>query len=142
MIRFSTAVLLCSALFAGAAAAQDDKATLFIELNRITDTSEGACQVVFFGRNGLQQPIDEVTLRLAVFDASGVFQNLLALPLGKLGENKRRVVQYNLPTACSDISEIIVNDVAKCQIGGASEDSEVCLNQLTVASRTEIDLGL
>ena len=99
--------------------------------------------MIFFGQNGLDKDFKEVTWRLAVFGADGVFRNLLALPLGALSAGKRRVVQYNLPSACTDISEIIVNDVASCVLDGAENDeSNVCLSQLTVTSRIDIAFGL
>ncbi|MEL6915911.1 MAG: hypothetical protein AAFP13_15560 [Pseudomonadota bacterium] len=129
-----------------AATAQDatgaaDAPTLALELNRATATAEGACQVIFFGQNGLDQDFAEVEWRLAVFDAEGVFKNLLALPLGALGPGKRRVVQYNLPFACAELSDIIVNEVSKCTLASGGE-SEACLTDLTVTSRTDIAFGL
>jgi len=142
MFRTLSALCVTTVFGANSVFAQETSDTLFIELNRIGDVPDGVCQVVFFGRNDLQMAIDDVTLRLAVIDAEGVFQNLLALPLGKLPETKRRIVQYNLPTPCSGISEIIVNDVATCKLAGSTEDSDVCLTRLTVSSRTDIAMGL
>ncbi len=134
------AFLLC----ASHASAQDTAGKISLELNRASASSEGGCQVVFFGQNGLDQALEDVTWRLAVFDAEGVFRNLLALPLGSLSAGKRRVVQYNLPSPCSELSEIIVNDVAQCKIaGGAAGDAnDVCLTELTVTSRADIAFGL
>lgn len=141
MHRYLTAASLALALTVTAAQAQD-AGTISLELNRSGPTSDGGCQIIFFGQNGLEQDFGEVTWRLAVFGADGVFQNLLALPLGALNAGKRRVVQYNLPSPCSDISEIIVNDVSSCDIAGSSDTSDVCLSQLTVSSRTDIAFGL
>ena len=135
-----TAACLSAAL-ATSAAAQDAGGTISLELNRISETDSGGCQVVFFGNNQLDQNFSDVTWRLAVFGADGVFRNLLSLPLGELSAGKRRVVQYNLPSACADLSEIIVNDVAKCELEGAG-DSDVCLSSLNVTSRTDIAFGL
>ena len=136
----AAAVVLC----ASHVSAQDTNGVISLELNRATASTDGGCQVVFFGQNGLDTALEEVTWRLAVFDADGVFRNLLALPLGSLSAGKRRVVQYNLPAACTDLSEIIVNDVASCEIEGASseEASDLCLSSLTVTSRTDIAFGL
>ena len=97
---------------------------------------------MFFVQNGLDDALEEVTWRLAVFDGEGVFRNLLALPLGSLSAGKRRVVQYNLPSACTDLSEIIVNDVAACKIAGMADTNDVCLTNLTVSSRADIAFGL
>ena len=143
MKHFVTTAAL-SLLFSGSiAVAQDAAPNISLELNRATASAEGGCQVIFFGKNGLDQDFEEVTWRLAVFGADGVFRNLLALPLGSLSAGKRRVVQYNLPSACTDLSEIIVNDVASCAIaGGGTDSSDVCLSQLTVTSRTDIAFGL
>lgn len=144
MKHFLTVAAVSCVLAGTMATAQDaTSAGISLELNKATATSDGNCQLVFFGRNGLDQDFEEVTWRLAVFGADGVFRNLLALPLGSLSAGKRRVVQFNLPSDCSDLSEIIVNDVASCALAGGSQDeSDVCLTQLTVTSRTEIAFGL
>lgn len=140
-VTATAAALMVCATFASA---QESDGKISLELNRATASSEGGCQVVFFGQNGLDKALDEVTWRLAVFDAEGVFRNLLALPLGSLSAGKRRVVQYNLPSPCSELSEIIVNDVAQCKIAGSPDGvaNDVCLSQLTVTSRADIAFGL
>ena len=127
-------------LIAPFASAQDGPAGVSLELNRTSDGGDGTCQMVFLGQNGLGEDLDDITLRLALIDATGVFQNMLSLPFGKLGQGKRRFAQFNLPTPCDDISEIIVNDVASCKVAG--EDSDACLSTLTVSSRAAIGLGL
>lgn len=142
MRRTCLAAISALALGTTSVAAQDSQPTISLELNRIAATAEGGCQVTFFGQNGLDQDFQDVTWRLAVFDADGVFLNLLALPLGALSAGKRRIVQYNLPSSCETMSEIIVNDVAECKMAGSDEDSDACLSQLTVSSRTDIDFGL
>ncbi|MEO0669733.1 MAG: hypothetical protein AAFZ99_17610 [Pseudomonadota bacterium] len=133
-------LLLC----ANTVSAQDTAGAISLELNRATASPEGGCSVVFFAKNGLDQALQDVTWRLALFDAEGVFVNLLSLPLGNLSAGKRRIVRYNLPAACTAMSEIIVNDVAACEIEGASsaEASDLCLTSLTVTSRTDIAFGL
>lgn len=137
-----TAVFAALVLCASSVSAQDTSGKISLELNKASASSDGGCQVVFFGQNGLDQALEDVTWRLAVFDADGVFQNLLALPLGSLSAGKRRVVQYNLPAACDSLSEIIVNDVAACKIAGSPSASDLCLSELTVTSRAEIAFGL
>ncbi|MEP4246686.1 hypothetical protein [Tateyamaria sp.] len=143
MIRTLLACSLVLTLSGTSAFAQDAAPEISLELNRATASSEGGCQLVFFGHNGLDQDFEEVTWRLAVFGSDGVFRNLLGLPLGALSAGKRRVVQYNLPTACAELSEIIVNDVATCSLADdTGADSDACLSQLTVSSRTDIAFGL
>lgn len=140
MLKQRLFVAAATALFATGATAQENNGNISLELNRINTSPEGGCQVVFFGKNGLDADLDEVTWRLAVLDAEGVFKNLLALPLGSLNAGKRRIVQYSLPSPCEELSEIIVNDVAACEIGGS--ESDLCLTQLSVSSRTAIGFGL
>ena len=145
MSRKNLAAFAAFVMFCGAqVSAQDTSGMISLELNRATASSEGGCQVVFFGQNGLDTALEDVTWRLAVFDAEGVFSNLLALPLGSLSAGKRRVVQYNLPAPCANLSEIIVNDVSACKIAGEAgdTDSDRCLRELTVTSRTDIAFGL
>jgi len=141
--RSLLAYSLALALSGTSVFAQDATPEISLELNRATASAEGGCQLVFFGHNGLDQDFEEVTWRLAVFGSDGVFRNLLGLPLGALSAGKRRIVQYNLPTACADLSEIIVNDVATCALADdTAEESDACLSQLTVSSRTDIAFGL
>lgn len=141
MLRKFASLALMAAACAQAGHAQQAPA-LGIELNRSTATSDDVCQVVFVGRNGAPQDIEEVTLRLAVFDDAGIFRNMLSLPFGHLAGGTRRIVQFNLPTPCAAISEIVVDDVARCRIDGAEEDSDVCRDGLAVSSRSEIAFGL
>ncbi len=122
--------------------AQDAATGFLLELNKISDTDNGACQVVFLGQNNFDTGLDEITLRLALIDDKGVFTNMLSLPFGKLAASKRRFAQYNLPTACSGISEIVVNDVAACKTAGSTQDSPICAAELSVSSRTSIGLGI
>ena len=143
MSRFLSTAILALFLSATGLAAQDANKTISLELNRATAVSDGGCQVIFFGKNGLDKNFKEVTWRLAVFGSDGIFRNLLALPLGSLSAGKRRIVQFNLPSACSDMSEIIVNDVASCIFEGSkAENNNICLSQLTVTSRVDIGFGL
>lgn len=137
-------LLLGISLGPGHALAQSttNDGTIELELNLASDTTDGTCQVVFFGRNGLDEGISEVTWRLAVFDDQGIFQTLLSLPMGALSVGKRRVVQYNLPTSCAKLSEIIVNDVASCKLAEAPDNSEVCLTNLAVSSKSTVAFGI
>ena len=132
--------ILASCVIGTSVHAQDTEGQITLELNRAT-TTEGNCQVVFFGENGLERGLSAVTWRLAVFDADGVFDTLLSLPLGELDSGKRRILQYNLPKPCSAISEIIVNDVAECVYDDGTE-ADVCLDSAVVSSRAEIAFGL
>lgn len=138
-----TAAFAAFVTSASLVSAQDTSGNISLELNKATASSNNGCQVVFFVQNGLEQTLEDVTWRLAVFGGDGVFRNLLALPMGSLSPGKRRIVQYNLPDACTDLSEIIVNDVAQCKIAGnASDASDLCLTNLTVSSRADIAFGL
>ncbi|MEM6896660.1 MAG: hypothetical protein AAF576_04735 [Pseudomonadota bacterium] len=143
LTAFCTALCLSVSGLATPALSQETGGTITLELNRISDTDGGGCQVVFFGNNQLDTDFTDVTWRLAVFGTDGVFRNLLSLPLGALSAGKRRIVQFNLPSACAELSEIIVNDVAQCELkDGSGDSSSVCLEQLEVSSRTAIAFGL
>lgn len=133
--------LVAACLIGTSVYAQDNVGELTLELNRVGSTADGTCQVVFFGQNGLDRGLSAVTWRLAVFDADGIFNTLLSLPLGEMESGKRRILQYNLPSDCADISEIIVNDVAECTYDDG-EEADVCLDDVVVSSRTSIAFGL
>lgn len=141
MIAFMAAALITVTQAFAQEEADTKASSMTLELNRATASDDGGCQIIFFGKNESEEDFAEVAWRLAVFDADGVFKNLLSLPLGALSPGKRRVVQYNLPFACGELSEIIVNDTAKCTLVDGSE-SDACLKRITVLSRASIAFGL
>lgn len=119
-----------------------EKDGLILELNKMDETAQGSCKVVFNVSNYLDEDLEKVSFRLAVVDAKGVFFNMLSLPLQKLNHFSRQYVIYDLPTQCSNISEIVVNDITTCQKVGASENDASCSARLKVSSLTDIALDI
>lgn len=146
MFRNSIYAALGLALTATVSFAQSDTSTakdgLVLELNKIDETAQGSCKVVFNVSNFLDEDLEKVSFRLAVVDADGVFFNMLSLPLQKLNHFSRQYVIYDLPTPCSNISEIVVNDITTCQKVGSTENDASCSARLNVASLTDIALDI
>lgn len=142
-MRFTTAALIAAtALATGPLAAQESAESpggMSLELNTIRPSDTGGCQLVIRGENGTDSSFADVSWVLAVFDGQGAFMNLLSLPLRDLPAGHRKVVQFSLDTACSEMSEIIVNDVGKCTLADGGE-SGACLSA-TASSRTDIAFG-
>ena len=143
MRRFTFAMCLGVTLCAPVlATAQDTSPRFTLELNKIEDTDTGECRVVFFAQNALGADLQEMTLRLVLVDATGTFLNMIALAYGGLIDTKRDFRPFVIPTACSDISEIVVNSVPVCQLAGSEEQSDMCLTHMNASSRTAIALGI
>jgi len=130
------ALLVCVAANGDTASAQDANAEdggLSLELNAVEATPEG-CRFTFVMRNGLAQPIEALGFELALFDADGTVNGIIALDGGALPEGKTRVKRYNLPdVACSGVARVLLNDVTQCEGEGLSPAA--CLTQLSVSSR-------
>lgn len=142
-MRFTTAILAATTFALAppvlAQSSGESAGGMSLELNLARDTENG-CQVVFRGKNGSSDALSDVEWRIAVFNADAIFEALLALPLGAMPAGKTRILQYNLPFACADLSEIVVNEVAKCTLAAGGE-SDICLSA-DVSSRAEIGFGL
>ena len=143
MRRVIFAAALAAFSTTSALQAQEASGTIALELNKASPADDGGCQFAFFAANGLTDRFDDMTWRIALFDAEGGFMNLVALRFTDMIPGKRKILRFNLPQACSDLSEIIVNDVSACKVaGGGSDNSDACLSQLTVTSRADIAFGL
>ncbi|WP_308917904.1 hypothetical protein [Jannaschia sp. LMIT008] len=142
MIR---AILLLAGL-AGAqvAAAQGTEpgGALRIELNNAATLDGGSCQLTYVAVNETDRALDQLAYQAAFFDGTGVVRRLLVLEFGALTPGQTRVVLFNLPDLpCEDVSRILVNDLARCDVAGG-EPSVMCLTALDAASRTDIQFGL
>ena len=148
------AAFLATVLLAGAAAAQDTAtpeagadsvaapdAAFEIELNAAATTEEGNCRLTYVATNASEAQVDRAAYELAVFDAQGIVNQLLAFDLGTLVAGKTKVLRFDLAGGCDDISRILVNDVLACEIGGDAA-SGMCLDNLSTASRADIRFGI
>lgn len=114
--------------------------TFSLELNNAQSVESG-CRLTYVATNGMGTELSSISYEVAVFDGEGVVNRLLILEFGRLQADKRKVVQFDLSeTACSDISLLLVNNVADCTAADGSQPD--CLAALRTSSRAEIDFGV
>ncbi|SIS57262.1 hypothetical protein [Paracoccus saliphilus] len=117
--------------------------SILLELNGATSTEAGGCQLTVVTTNRLDQDLDRAAWQVAIFDAAGVVQSLPILDFGAMVSGKTKVAMFELPDrGCTDIGQIIVNDVAACTTGDGKDLRNACLTGLATQSRTDIDFGL
>ncbi|MEL6678180.1 MAG: hypothetical protein AAFQ51_05695 [Pseudomonadota bacterium] len=139
----SAAALVALSLGATGLSAQDAGEAVFsLELNNAATTAAGGCRLTYVAVNRTGQALEQTAHQVAVFDADGIVRRLLVLEFGALAENKTKIVQFDLgDQTCSDISRIVVNDVAECTGAGGEGLRDFCLEALRTQSRTDIQFG-
>jgi len=137
-VQFAFLAIVSFSTSAAATENRDD--AFFIELNKSTNTDEGKCQTVFLSKNGLQQKIEILKIRFAVLDSQGVFLTMLSLPPKKMESSSRYVERFSIPTLCSEISEIIVNEFSACKIDSESTENKCEINVI-ISARSSIAFG-
>lgn len=111
-----------------------------VELNN-AQQEDSVCRLSFMIRNALPQTVGELSMEIVLLDTQGLARTFMILRSGQLTAGKRRIHQFDLPdTSCSELGEILINDVADCQ--GDSLSPASCLKMLSASSRTQIKLGL
>ena len=115
-----------------------EKATIDIQLNAAQPSDQG-CRVSFVLRNRLQQPIEDLTFEVVLFDAGGAVREFLLLKAGSLPTGKTRVRQFDLKDhKCEGLSQVLLNDVKVCT--GEGLTAAGCLNLLRPTSAAPIKL--
>lgn len=134
----AAAALSTATILTGAAMAQSGNFAL--ELNNASDTSNG-CRLTYVATNNTGTALTETSYEVAIFDGEGRVSRLLVLEFGALPLGKTKVVQFDLAEqACSDISRIIVNNIADCK--SADGDHDFCITGLVTNSRNDIQFGI
>jgi hypothetical protein len=131
----ATALLFATALVGPALGAEAGK--ISVEFNDLQQ-AEGGCRAVFVLNNGLDKPLDGVTLRVVAFDGKGHAKLFLSLEVGALAVGKTRIVRFDLgkEMACADVGRIVLDDVTNCE--GADFDPPKCLAAIALASRAGV----
>ena len=149
MSKFTICAVLALSVLAGPTglaaqdvAAQDVQEKLItIELNKMQQSQSG-CRLSFMAVNRLGAGLDRTALEIVVFDSEGIVSQTLVLDFGRLPEDKTKVVEFDLPRQCEEISRVLVNDVSECA-GPSEEDlAEECLNALRISNRAAIEFGI
>ena len=114
-----------------------------LELNNASNTESKGCQLTFVVTNHSDTGLSQIAYQVGVFDANGIVSRILVMEFGALTSGKTKIALFNLADQpCTDISRIIVNDVAQCTLAENSEAADFCLSGLSTKSRADIDFGL
>ncbi len=134
MRRALLAVLAALATGFGVPAIAAEAGKIAVEFNDLQQ-SEAGCRAVFVLNNGLDKPLDKVTLRVVAFDAENHAKLFLSLDVGALPIGKTRVLRFDLgpDLACKDVSRIVLDDVTSCE--GAEMAPPACLAAISLSSR-------
>ncbi len=129
---FASAITATAPVFA-----QDVKpAGVSIELSS-AESLEAGCRLSFLAQNATDSDLDKVVFEAVLFDSDGRVSQLTLLDFKSLPISRPRVRQFQFGgKSCNDISRILINGAATCD--GA--DASVCERNLTVSSRTDMEL--
>ena len=132
--RALLAALVALATGFGAPPVAAEAGKIAVEFNDLQQ-SETGCRAVFVLNNGLDKPLDKVTLRVVAFDAESHAKLFLSLDVGALPIGKTRVMRFDLgpDLACKDVSRIVLDDVTSCE--GAEMAPPQCLAAISLSSR-------
>ena len=120
-------------VFAGAGMAQADGLT--VELNKFEEIDGGGCRAYFLFRNGTANSFEGFEMSLAILDAGGVIDRLLAIDAAPLPVARTTLKLFEIPeTSCSNISEILLHELTSCRPQNEGEID--CFPILTLASKT------
>lgn len=134
----ASAALASAAMLTGAAMAQSGNFAL--ELNNASETDNG-CRLTYVATNNTGTALTETSYEVAIFDGEGRVSRLLVLEFGALALGKTKVVQFDLADqACSNISRIIVNNIADCR--SEEGDHDFCITGLVTKSLNDIQFGI
>ena len=134
MTRAILAATLALATGFASPAAIAEAGKIAVEFNDLQQ-SEAGCRAVFVLNNGLEKPLDKVTLRVVTFDGENHAKLFLSLDVGALPIGKTRVLRFDLgpDLACKDVSRIVLDDVTSCE--GAEMAPPQCLAAISLSSR-------
>lgn len=122
------------------APAPEGTTDLVLELNAL-QPSENGCRISFLATNNLGKDLEKAAFEVALFNAAGAIERLVALDFKTLTSGKTKVLQFNLAeTQCDNVGRVLVNDVAACT--GEGIEPGACLAGLKTQTKTDITFGL
>jgi hypothetical protein len=138
----AAAIAVGAALLVGPAfsvAEEAEASKLSMELNKL-EPKDSDCRVFFLFDNKSDRAYDKLQLDFYIFRRDGIVNQSFTVDIAPLKANKKSVKRYDLSdTDCDDVGSILINEVAKCQVG--SEELSDCLDVLSLSSRTEAELS-
>ena len=132
------AVLTAAILFFGLGVATAQEGAVSIELNKLEPQGK-TCRAYIVIQNKGTNNYQELKLDIVLFRPDGVIGKRFAVDLAPLKADKRTVKLFDIEdTACEDVGSFLINDVMECKADtGPLTD---CLKELTVSSRTNVEL--
>lgn len=125
------------AIAASQAVAQDGALT--VELNKFEEAEAGGCQAYFLFRNGSGKSFEGFEMSLAILDTGGIIDRLLSIDAAPLPIERTTLKLFAIPDiACTDISEIVLHDMASCR--PQNEDETDCFDFIELRSKTDAAL--
>jgi hypothetical protein len=107
-----------------------------LELNKL-EQQGGSCRAYLVIANPGTEVFSEFAVDLIVFDRGGTISRRLAVELAPLRSLKTMVKVFDIPqTQCSDIGNILVNDVLHCR--NANGDVAGCVDRIATSSKLPI----
>lgn len=132
------AISPASAQTADPAAAGGD-GRLGVELNKLEATPEGNCRAYFLFRNGTGNSFDAFEMSLAILNANGVIDRLLTIDAAPIPVARTTLKLFEIPQmACTDISAVLLHDLAACRQQNAEPMD--CFPLLTLGSKAAAPL--
>lgn len=120
--------------------AQDVSGKISLELNKLQPIDGGGCRLSIIATNGLERPMDQLTLDMVFFDKEGLVDRFLALKFSRISAGKTKILQFALAEkSCDSISRLHVNNVSNCV--PASIKDVYCSDLLQLSNRTPIRFG-
>lgn len=137
-----TGVALLSFLI-GHAPSQAQNATpegkLTVELNKFEENQTGGCRAFFLFRNKTDKTLEEFEMSLAILNSGGIIDRLLTIDAAPIQASRTTLKLFEVPDiACSDISEILLHELASCR--PQNEEEMDCFSVLNLLSRTSAQL--
>ena len=115
------------------------EASITIELNKL-EPHDSDCRAYFVIDNKSDRSYDALKLDLVLFRPDGVIDQRFAVELAPIKPKKRTVKLFDIDgTACDQVGSFLINDVMECK--GSVGDLSDCLQELSVSSRTDIQIS-
>ncbi|WP_269582305.1 hypothetical protein [Roseibium sp. Sym1] len=136
--------LIAGLVFAVACAttaqAQEVTGQISLELNQLQSTADGGCRLSIIATNGLERPVEQLSLEMVAFDKDGLVDQFLGLKFSRISAGKTKILQFALAgKSCNSISRLHVNNVTNCV--PASITDVYCPDLLNLSNRTPIRFG-
>lgn len=112
---------------------------LTVELNKFEENETGGCRAFFLFRNKTDMTLEGFEMSLAILNTGGIIDRLLTIDAAPIQAARTTLKLFEVPDiACSDISEILLHELASCRPQNAEEMD--CFPVLTLVSRTTAQL--